>query len=146
MSHLVFLFCCFVWGSSFILMDRAAQAFGPLAIGMGRMAGGAAVLALYCAIAGRWVRPSRTDLGRLVLVALLANVWPYVVQPYVMQRAGEHAFFGMLVAFVPLATMGVSAPMLGVWPTPRQLIGVLGGLACMALVVHDGTHRGMSPG
>jgi drug/metabolite transporter (DMT)-like permease len=144
--HLAFALCCFVWGGSFILMDRAAHALGPAAIGMGRMAGGAIAIAAYCLVTRQRAWASRRDLGHLAVVALLANVWPYVVQPYVMRQAGEHGFFGMMVAFVPLATIAVSIPMLGVWPTPRQFVGVLGGLACMALIVWDGSHRGMTPG
>jgi drug/metabolite transporter (DMT)-like permease len=143
--HLAFLLCCFVWGGSFILMDRAGHAFGPVAIGMGRMAGGAATIALYCLAKRTWAPISRRDIGHLALVALLANVWPYVVQPYVMRHTGEHGFIGMMVALVPLATIGVSIPMLGLWPSRRQLVGVIGGLICTGLIVWDGTHRGMTP-
>ncbi len=145
MPHLAFLFVCFVWGGSFILMDRAGQAFGPVAIAMGRMAGGAAALILYCLVKRAWVKLAPRDFGHLAVVAFLANVWPYVVQPYVMRQSGEHGFIGMMVAFVPLATIVVSIPMLGLWPAPRQLVGVLGGLACFGLLVYDGAHRGMSP-
>ena len=110
------------------------------------MAGGAAAIAVYCFAKRQWVKISPRDFGHLTLVSLLANVWPYVVQPYVMRQAGEHGFFGMMVAFVPLATIAASIPLLGLWPTRRQLVGVLGGLACMGLIVWDGTHRGMAPG
>jgi len=127
-------------------MDRAGLAFGPVAIGMGRMAGGAATIAVYCLATRSWARISRHDIGHLALVALLANVWPYVIQPYVMRHAGEHGFIGMMVAFVPLATIAVSIPMLGLWPSRRQLVGVIGGLVCTGLIVWDGTHRGMTPG
>jgi drug/metabolite transporter (DMT)-like permease len=139
------LLCCFVWGGSFILMDRAGHAFGPVAIGMGRMVGGAAAIAVYCLATRSWAPLSRRDIGHLALVALLANVWPYVVQPYVMRQTGEHGFIGMMVAFVPLATIAVSIPMLGLWPSRRQLVGVIGGLVCTGLIVWDGTHRGMTP-
>jgi drug/metabolite transporter (DMT)-like permease len=139
------LLCCFVWGGSFILMDRAGHAFGPVEIGMGRMIGGAAAIAVYCLATRRWAPLSRRDIGHLALVALLANVWPYVVQPYVMRQTGEHGFIGMMVAFVPLATIAVSIPMLGLWPSRRQLLGVIGGLVCTGLIVWDGTHRGMTP-
>lgn len=127
-------------------MDRAGHALGPVAIGLGRMAGGAAAIGLYCLFTGAWVRPPRRDVFHMIVATLLCNVWPYVVQPYVMRQAGEHGFFGMMVAFVPLATIVVSIPMLGVWPTSRQLAGVLGGLGCMALMVWDGTLRGIAPG
>ncbi len=145
-SHLAFLLCCFVWGGSFILMDRAGHALGPVTIGMGRMAGGALAIGAYCLWQRQWVRLKLADLGHLTVVSVLANVWPYVIQPSIMRQAGEHGFFGMLMAFVPLATIAVSIPMLGAYPTARQLIGVLGGLACMALVVYDGAGRGMTPG
>ena len=52
----------------------------------------------------------------------------------------------MMVGLVPLATIVVSVPMLGVWPTGRQVVGVLGGFLCMLLLLHDGTVRGISPG
>jgi drug/metabolite transporter (DMT)-like permease len=50
----------------------------------------------------------------------------------------------MMVALVPLATIVVSAPMLGIWPGKRQLVGVLGGFGCMLLLLQDGAARGMS--
>jgi drug/metabolite transporter (DMT)-like permease len=144
--HLAFLLCGLVWGGSFILMDRAAHAFGPIAIGMGRMIGGAAAIAIYCLVKRQWAPITWRDLPHLTIAALLANVYPYVIQPYVMLKAGEHGFTGMMVAFVPLLTIAVSIPMLGVWPTSRQLVGVAGGLVCTALIVWDGTQRGLSPG
>jgi drug/metabolite transporter (DMT)-like permease len=124
-------------------MDRASHAFGPVTIGLGRMAGGAAAIFLYCLVKRQWAKITLHDLGHLAFASSLSNVWPYVIQPYVMRRAGEHGFFGMLVAVVPLATILVSIPILGAWPLRRQLIGVLGGLACMGLIVWDGSHRGM---
>jgi drug/metabolite transporter (DMT)-like permease len=141
--YLSFLLCCFVWGGSFILMDRAALAFGPIDIAIGRMGFGAMVVAAYCQFTGRWIKITGRDWLNLFVVSFFANVWPYVVQPYAMRQAGEHAFFGMFTAFVPLATIVASIPMLGAFPTPRQLVGVLGGLACMIMVMWDGSHRGM---
>jgi drug/metabolite transporter (DMT)-like permease len=141
--YLSFLVCCIVWGGSFILMDRAALAFGPLDIAIGRMALGALVVAAYCQLTGRWIKITGRDYVHLVTVSFFANVWPYVVQPCVMRQAGEHAFFGMFMAFVPLTTIVASIPMLGALPTPRQLVGVLGGLACMMMVMWDGSHRGI---
>jgi len=119
MPYLSFTFICLCWGTSFILMDRAGHAFGPAQIGAGRMVGGALTLAVYCLVTRRWINLSRLDWSRLVLVALLANAWPYVVQPYVMQQAGEHGFFGMLVTLVPIATIVASGVMLNDWPSPR---------------------------
>ena len=145
MPYLLFLFICFCWGTSFILMDRAGEAFGPAAIGCGRMLGGALTLAAYGLVSRRWIRLSHVDWLGLVFVALLANAWPYIVQPYVMQQAGEHGFFGMLVTLVPIATIFAAGVMLRQWPTHRQWIGVIGGLLCAVLIVWDGSKRGMPP-
>ncbi len=146
MPYLSFLFICLVWGASFILMDRASHALGPVSIAVCRLLGGALVLAIFWLWNRQRVRISRTDWVHILVVAMLANALPFVVQPYTMIQAGEHAYFGMMVALVPLATILVSIPMLGIWPTPRQLIGVLGGIVCMALAVHDGSSRGISAG
>jgi drug/metabolite transporter (DMT)-like permease len=126
-------------------MDRAGHAFGPAAIGAGRMIMGSLTLAVYCAVTRDWIKLSKTEWLQLAFIALLANSWPYVIQPYVMQRAGEHGFFGMMVTLVPIATIAAAGVMLRKWPTPRQWFGVLGGLCCAALLVLDGTERGMQP-
>ena len=144
MPYLSFLYICLVWGASFILMDRAALALGPVSIAVGRLLGGATLLGIYWFFVGPRVRISRADWGHIFLVALLANALPFVIQPYTMIQAGEHAYFGMMVALVPLATILVSIPMLGKWPTTRQLVGVLGGMVCMWLAVKDGESRGIS--
>ena len=145
MPYLAFLFICTVWGASFILMERASHALGPVEIGLLRLLGGALVLGVYWRIFSRQrVQIKLRDWGHILVVALLANAWPFVIQPYTMSQAGEHAYFGMLVALVPLATILVSIPMLGILPSRRQLVGVLGGMGCMTLAVYDGSARGIS--
>jgi drug/metabolite transporter (DMT)-like permease len=138
------LLICVTWGASFILMERATHAFGPVGVGIGRLLGGAAVLAVVW-----WVQRARhhvaaRDYARIAGVALVGTSWPFVVQPYCLGQGFGHSYFGMMVALVPLATIVVSVPMLGVWPTKRQLIGVLGGFVCMLLLLQDGAARGMS--
>ncbi|MCA9236737.1 MAG: DMT family transporter [Planctomycetales bacterium] len=144
MPYFAFLLICLMWGASFILMDRALVAVGPMTVGVARLLGGALVLAIYCLATRKWTKFRRGDWLHLAMVALLANAWPFVIQPYVMRQADEHAFFGLMVTFVPIVTILVSIPMLGRRPTPRQLVGVLGGLACAWLVVLDGNQRGIS--
>jgi len=144
MPYLSFLFICLVWGSSFILVDRAADALGPVTIGMCRLLGGALVLGLYWAfLSRRSEQITARDIKHILVVAAMANAWPFVVLPYVMAQADQHAYFGMMVALVPLVTILATVPMLGIWPTTRQLVGVLGGLICMAGVVLDGSQRGI---
>lgn len=146
MPYLAFLFICFVWGSSFILVDRAAEALGPLAIGACRLLGGALVLGIYWAWTRQRAQLSARDWRNILLVAVMSNALPFVMLPYVMTQAKEHAFFGMMVSLVPLVTIVAAIPMLGIWPTPRQLAGVVGGLVCMAGVVFDGSQRGIPLG
>jgi drug/metabolite transporter (DMT)-like permease len=78
--------------------------------------------------------------------ALVANVAPYVTQPYVLAQGYGHSFFGVVVAAIPLLTILMSIPMLVLRPTVRQLVGVIGGLICLWFVVEDGFNRGMSFG
>jgi drug/metabolite transporter (DMT)-like permease len=144
-SHLAFLLICVTWGASFILMERATHAFGPVGVGIGRLLGGAVVLAFVWWVQRARHRVSLSDIGRIAGVALVGTSWPFVVQPYCLGRGFGHSYFGMMVALVPLATIAVSVPMLGVWPTKRQLVGVLGGFLCMLLLLQDGAARGMSP-
>jgi drug/metabolite transporter (DMT)-like permease len=146
MPYLTFLFNCLIWGSSFILMDRAAQALGPLAIGTIRLLGGSLTLALWWA----WTRPpvniDRSDWKHIAIVAAMSNAWPFTVLPFVMAQADEHGYFGMMVSLVPLVTILASIPMLGIWPSLRQVVGVIGGLVCLGGVVLDGSQRGIAPG
>ncbi len=127
-------------------MHRAAYAFGPVGIGAYRLLGGAMVLGIYWGFTRQKVHLTRNTWKHIFIVAAIANAWPFVVLPYVMNQASEHGYFGVMVTLVPLVTILSSIPMLGIWPTPRQILGVLGGLICMAGVVHDGTQRGISPG
>ncbi len=77
----------------------------------------------------------------LLVPGVLGFAYPYVMQPHLVGKHQASAYFGMMVALVPLLTILVSAPMLGVWPRRRQVIGVLLGLACIALLASDGEQR-----
>ena len=127
-------------------MERATHAFGPVGVAIGRLAGGAAVLAIVWWVQRGRHRVAWSDLPRIAGVAFVGTALPFAVQPYCLAQGFGHSYFGMMVALVPLATIVVSVPMLGVWPTGRQVAGVLGGFACMLLLLHDGSVRGMSPG
>jgi len=146
-AHLSFVFICLVWGSSFILIERTRHAFGAIDVALGRVACGAIVLAVAWWLSGRRYRVAPRDLWRIVVASLCGTVLPFVLLGYCIgpDRFG-HSYFGMMVASVPLATIAMSVPMLGIWPTRRQLIGVLGGLACILVLVQDGSDRGMSLG
>jgi drug/metabolite transporter (DMT)-like permease len=135
---------CSIWGSSFILVKKASLAFSPLGVGAGRVVGGAVALAaIWWFARSRWTLAKR-DVAPVLFVVLVGYAWPYALQPLLVERHGS-AFIAMTVSFVPLLTIVVSVPWLGVWPTTRQIVGVGGGLVCMAALAADGLDRDVPP-
>ena len=140
MHYLLFILLCLIWASSFILMKKAALSFGPLTIAGLRCLGGALLLAAVWKLFRRTAPPTRRHVPWLLLTTLLGYGYPYAVQPYLVHRYGS-GFIGMMICFVPLITILFSMPVLRVFPTRWQLVGVLGGLACMAVIMADGLRR-----
>lgn len=144
MDHFLFAVFCAIAGSSFILMKKAALCFGPLTIG------GLRCLFAALALAGVWHwmaprrRPDRREARWLLVLTALGYAYPFVAMPYLVSRHGS-GFIGMMVAFVPLTTVVLSMPMLRVFPTRWQLVGVLGGLASIGVIVADGVARSVAP-
>jgi drug/metabolite transporter (DMT)-like permease len=145
-AHLAFCFCCFVWGTSFILLERVTHVMGPVEIGIWRMLSGAAVVGACWWVKRDQYRMTLRDVVLIAIASLLFTAPPQVIQAYVLEQGFGHGFFGTMVAVIPLLTILVSVPMLGVRPTGRELFGVLGGLGCIFLLVEEGVQRGMSPG
>jgi drug/metabolite transporter (DMT)-like permease len=140
MPYVFFLLICGFWSGSFILMKKAALCFSPVGIGAGRVIGGAAVLGIiWWHRSQRWSF-ERQDIGPLVLVVLCGFVWPFSIQPWLVARHGS-AFIGMTVSFTPLLTMAVSIPLLGIYPTARQVAGVCGALVFLGVLMWDGLER-----
>ncbi|MEX0712399.1 MAG: DMT family transporter [Pirellulales bacterium] len=144
MPYVLFVLIAVIWGASFILMKKAALSFTPVTIGAWRLIGGAAVLGLAWWLTR--VRPGwrKADAWPLVFVALIGNAFPYALQPYLVASHGS-AFIGMTISFVPVLTILVSVPLLGVYPSKRQLAGVAGALVCMAALMADGLQRRVPP-
>src|SRR5688572_24237678 len=97
-AHLAFIFCCLVWGTTFILLERVTHVFGPVEIGIWRMLSGAAVVGMFW-----WFRPGEfrlqpRDWFHMVLAALAFTAPPQVVQAYVLAQGFGHSFFGTMVA------------------------------------------------
>jgi len=147
MAYARFLLICVIWGSSFILMKKAYLAFGPVTIAGLRAASGAAILLLLWHALRRGAH-RRWPLGRaqllpLMVPVLIGFVYPYVMQPHLVGKHQDSAYFGMMVALVPLLTIVVSVPVLRMWPRWRELAGVLVGLVCMVLLGGVGEARGV---
>jgi drug/metabolite transporter (DMT)-like permease len=144
-AHLYFSLICLIWGASFILMERASHAFGPVEIALCRSFVSAALLGLVWWLSGTRYRPRLSDLKGIAVAGTFSTAVPFIVQPYCLSQGFGHSYFGILVSFLPLSTLIVSIPLLGSWPTARQLVGVLGGLACMWVIMGDGALRGIAP-
>lgn len=145
MAYVYFTIVCLFFGSNFILMDRATRWFGPVEVGFGRVTSAAALLAILWATIDRRQRLRRSEIATIVGIGVLANAYPYAVQPALIASGVGHSFFGMIVSFVPLLTVLASIPLLGVRPTTKQIVGVLGGLGFVVLLMYDGNLRGISP-
>ena len=148
MHHLMFIAICVIWGSNFILMKWAYTAFGPIGVGAGRVLGGAGVLWVVWALSKKQGRGgvrglSGGDWLALMVPVVLGSIYPYIMQPYLIGKHQDSAFFGMMVCLVPLLTILVSVPLLRVLPTVRETAGVLLGLLCMGLLLREGGVRGI---
>jgi drug/metabolite transporter (DMT)-like permease len=144
-AYLAFIFCSFVWGTSFILLERVTHVMGPVEIAIWRLFSGAAVVGFCWWLRRGEYRLNCRDFWTLVFSALVFTAPPQLIQSYVLSQGFGHSFFGTMVAAIPLLTILVSIPMLGVLPTGRELFGVLGGLVCIFMLVEEGVNRGMSP-
>lgn len=144
MAYVYFTMVCLFFGSNFILMDRATRWFGPVEVGFGRVASAAALLGVLWATLDRKQRLKRSEIGTIIGIGILANAYPYALQPTLIASGFGHSFFGMTVSFVPLMTILASIPLLGIRPTKRQMIGVLGGFAFVVLLMYDGSLRDLS--
>ena len=140
MPYVLFISLCAIWGTNFILMKKAGLWFSPLSVGALRVVGGALILGVVFAMRGCHWPLRREHIGALLFVVLLGYCWPFAIQPYLVEFCGS-GFIGMMVTFVPLLTIMVSIPMLGVYPSPRQLVGVIGGLGFLILILADGIDR-----
>ncbi|MDA3961580.1 MAG: DMT family transporter [Planctomycetota bacterium] len=140
MPVLLFVMISGIWGSSFILMKKASFAYGPITIGGMRLLCGLLVLGAIQLLRGSRWRPRGADWGYIAAIVSLSYAWPYCLQPYLVAHYGS-GFIGMMVAFVPLLTILAQIPLLRLRPQAMHIIGVLGGLACLYLVMEDGHER-----
>jgi len=125
-------------------MKKAGFAFGPMTIGASTTFGGALVLWIFS-----WMLKQNTwhirrqHLVPLLIVSLLGYIFPYAAQPFLIKLIG-HGFIGMMVALVPIFTILISIPLLRIFPSRKQFLGILVGMACLSLMIIDGLDRNVS--
>ncbi len=144
MHYIYFVITSLLWGGGFFLMKKAGFAFGPLSVGASSTFGGSLVLWGFWAIRRSKWQIHRRQFFPLAVVAISGYMFPYAAQPFLVNLIG-HGFVGMVISLVPVLTIVVSIPILRVFPSRIQLVGVLVGMVCLGLMVADGLDRQATP-
>jgi len=133
--RLQYLTLALMWGMSFLFIKEGLRAFAPMQITLGRVAIGAAVLAVVLlARRERLPRGGRTW-AHLSVAAMLNNVIPFSLFGYAEQRIGS-GLAGICNASAPLFAAVVALAML---PderlSPRRAAGLVTGFAGVFVVL-----------
>ena len=124
-----------IWGLSFLFNAVALRAFTPVQMTFGRVALGAATLALVLAVTRTRPRLRRSDLADLVVLALTLSAVPFLLIALAQERITS-ILAGMLNATAPLwALLFVALLLPAERPGRRQVVGVLVGLVGIAVVL-----------
>lgn len=124
-----------IWGTSFLLIKVGLEGLSPTQVVLGRLVGGAAVLAAALAFAG--LRPPREPVvwAHLALMGLVANVVPFFLFAWGEQRVstGLAAIFNATTPLLTLAIAGLALP--GERPGRTRLAGLGLGFVGVLVVV-----------
>lgn len=120
--------------------------FGPFAIASGRLLIGGIVLLAIWLINPKIGKIAPSRVFKLFILSIMANMIPFSLQPYLITRLDNSAFIGMMIAFVPLFTLIAAMPLLKHKPSKNEIVGTLGGLACLAVIFSEATQQNISWG
>jgi drug/metabolite transporter (DMT)-like permease len=127
-----------IWGLSFLLVRIAAPVLGPLGLVTARMLIASVALLLYGRIAGRSLPDLRGSWRAYVALGALNSALPLALEAFaVMELSASLA--AILAATTPLFTVLAAAIWLGERLTPANMVGVLLGLAGVAVLVGGGS-------
>jgi len=125
------------------MVKLGTLAFGTFTVATLGSLGGTLSIGIFWWIQKPAFGMRKKHIAPLIIVILLGYILPFTIQPYLIARIG-HGFVGMIVSLVPLLTIIVSIPILGIYPRRKQLLGVLGGFICIAFIMADGLERNVS--
>jgi drug/metabolite transporter (DMT)-like permease len=119
-----------MWGSSFVFIDEALEAFAPPLIATLRLLLGAGTLV--------WFRAAREPVERRDrrAVAMLAFFWmaaPFLLFP-ISQQWIDSSLAGMINGSVPIFAAFLAAVLARTWPGGRQVLGILVGFTGVLLL------------
>lgn len=127
---------CLIWSSAFAAA-KVALAYCPplLLLGTRFVLAGTLILGV-CALTGRLERLPWRELGILAFVGVLNNAC-YLGLSYMGMTTVSSGFTAVVISANPLLTALFAAPLLGERMTARKLLGLLLGMAGVALVVRS---------
>ncbi len=119
-----------LWGSSFVWIEEALEAFEPALITLIRIALGAATLVAFPRARAA---VSRSDLPGLALLGLLWMAAPFLLFP-IAQQWIDSSMAGMINGAVPIFATLVAAVVARRAPNPKQVVGLVIGFAGVLIV------------
>jgi drug/metabolite transporter (DMT)-like permease len=124
-----------IWGSSFLLIAVALEAFSPIQIVLGRLVAGASVLALIVGVRRLPLPRSMVTWGHLAVMGVVANIIPFFLFGWGQERITS-GLAGVLNGSTPLFTLVFAIAAL---PEERlrtmRAVGLLLGFAGVVIVV-----------
>src|SRR4051794_13710915 len=124
-----------IWGCSFLFIKVGLEGLSPVQVVLGRMAGGAVVLAACLAWQRQPLPRSPRLWAHLMFVSVVANVVPFILLAWGEERVASSRA-GVLNATTPLAPALIAAAALPEERlSPPRLAGLLVGFAGVVVVV-----------
>lgn len=127
---------CLLWSSAFAAAKIAVRDCPPMTLLAFRFLIAGALMLGVAAASGRWRWPSRRDVAALALLGLLNNALYLGLSWSGMTRVSS-AFTAVLISTNPLLIGVLAGPVLGERLSWRKLLGLLLGLAGVAVVLRS---------
>jgi drug/metabolite transporter (DMT)-like permease len=138
---LVFAALGVAWGSSYLFIKIGVETLTPFTLVAGRLAIGAAVLAVVMKASGARMPAQRAAYGHLLVVALLGIVIPFSLITWGEQSI-DSGLAAILNGTVPLFAIVFAAMVLTDEPiTVNRLVGLLAGFAGIIVLTSPGLDR-----
>lgn len=119
-----------IWGSAFLWIAIGVDALSPGLVAFGRVALGAAALAVFPRARRRI---DRSDWWRIVVIAIVGNAGPALLFA-IAETELDSAVAGMLTSATPLISLLIAAALLRSLPRPAQAIGISLGFVGIVLM------------
>ncbi len=127
---------CLLWSSAFAVAKMALADCPPLLLLSLRFLLAGVLILTACALFGALRPLSRRDWGALILAGVLNNA-AYLALSYMGTVSVSSGFTAVIISANPLLTAMVAGPVLGERLNARKLVGLLLGMAGVAIVLRS---------